>query len=359
MRPAAILTVLVMGLSTLGAAQAFAQRSPDDEAAFERALELMGDDPAGARRLIEPLADKGDAESLNFLAILVQNDGPDWDADPQLASELREAALSAGSRAAALNIAIGLLMTSDADHARAIELLTFAEIEEQLKSVTAYPWGRAYLFGWGVERDMAKGVAYLEAYADGRDSIDDTIVDAHFLVARAYRNGWDVPVDVDRAYRHFSIAAELGDSRAQWNLAMMLLQGAGAPKNDVEAYAWVTKSSENGYAEGMVSRAVMLATGEGVEEDDEAAREWYFNAATLGSAHALRGLGFMLLTGEGGDVDQEMGFAFLELAAEAGEENAQRLLEMVLAQNTPPDRADIDAVRERWIAEFGAPEPVN
>jgi len=344
-------------LSTVCASPALAQLTAEENAAFDQALEMMEDDPAGARKLIEPLANKGDGEALNFLATLIQYGGPGWEPDLARAHELREAAVKAGSEAAAMNIAIGLMMDEDADHARAIELLKMADTNEQLTAITAYPWGRAYLFGWGVPRDMKRGVGYLEAFLGKTHEDGQMQTDANYLIARAYQNGWDVPVDEARAYRHMRKAAEGDDERAQWYTAMMLIEGKGADVNEAEAYALVEASSEAGYVNAMISRAVMLATGQGVGEDDAAARDWYYTAAQEHSAHALRGLGMMLVTGEGGDADPAMGVALLQLAAEAGEENAVTLLGML--EDDVATLEDVARARRQWLSDHGQPYPVN
>lgn len=357
MKLAVFVTALMLAL--LGAGPAFAQLNDNENADFERTLALMGDDPAEARKLIEPLAEKGDAESLNFLAILLQNGGQNWEADPGRAAELREQAIAAGSKAAGLNLATVILMDSEGDHARAVELLMLADTEEQMRRATAYPWGRAYLFGWGVERDMAKGVAKLEVYvADQGDYVDGTTIDANFLLGRAYRNGWGVKVDARRAYLHFLFAADHEDPRAQWNVGMMLLQGEGVAKDEEAAYRYVKLSAEAGHLDGMTSHAVMLALGQGVKKDPAAARDWYTAAAEQGSAHGMRGLGGMLLSDEGGEPYPALGIALLELAQEAGDPVAPQILGFV-EDMAVELRAEIDAAREDWLATVGPPDPVD
>jgi TPR repeat protein len=352
------LAVMIPALTLLFAAPAIAQLTPEENDEFERAITIMDDHPAEARRLIEPLAAKGDAEALNFLSVIMQNDGPGWQADPERAAELREQAVAAGSKAAALNLAIQIMMDSEADHDRGVELLELADTEPQMHAVTAYPWGRAYMFGWGVPQDMAKGVTYLETYVGDRDGqTDAATIDAHFLLGRAYRNGWDVEVDQDRAFQHFLIAADNDDRRAQWNVGMMLLTGDGVTADEATAYDYVRRSAEAEYLDGMVSHAVMLALGQGVAEDDESARDWYYEAALRGSAHAMRGLGMMLVTGEGGDAMPELGMALLQLAAEAGEQDAVKLLGMIPEDAVDP--SDVADARASWLEDHAPPDPVE
>jgi TPR repeat protein len=341
-----------------GAGSAPAQ-TPGDAGPAGRAMDMMSTDPTEGRRRLEALAKAGDAEAMDNLAAVLGADGPDWKADPERARGLREAAVKAGSRAAAVNIALGILRTENGNHARAIELLKFAETDDRVRPVTSYGWGRAYLFGWGVERDMKRGVAYLEAFASGYQSNDAFKVEAEFLIGRAYQNGWDVAVDFARAYRHMRTAAELGDQRAQWHTGMMLLEGRGVAANEQEAYRFVKRSAEAGYEDGMISHAVMLAVGQGVTENTIEARSWYRKAAEGGSAHALRGFGTMLLIGQGGPPDAPVGFALLELAATAGDTNAIELLKMFVRQAPPPDRAAIDAEKAKWLAAHQPPRPVK
>ncbi|MEQ1781422.1 MAG: tetratricopeptide repeat protein [Hyphomonadaceae bacterium] len=343
MKLAALLTAIMLALTVHGAGAAWAQLTAEQDADFDRALDMMDADPAGARALIEPLANAGDGEALNFLSIIVANDGPGWKADPKRADELREAAIKAGSKAAALNVALGIMLDEDADHARGVELLRIADGEEQFHELTAYAWGRAYLFGWGVQRDMKKGVAYLEQY----HREDNLMSDVQFLLGRAYRNGWDVAVDAGRAFTHMQKSAEMGDPRAQWNLGMMLLNGEGVDPDEEQAFFYVEQAAKQEYLQGMISYAVMLATAEGTEENDPEARKWYAAAARMGSAHAVRGLGGMLANGEGGPVDAAQGLALLELAAEAGDEIAPQMIALVSA-NIHPSRADVDKAKLAW-----------
>ena len=343
MKIVALLTTVLLMLTVPGAGAAWAQRSAEQDESFERALEMMAADPAGARALIEPMANAGDAEALNLLSILLSNDGPDWPADPDRAQKLREAAVKAGSRAAALNIALGIMLDKDADHARGVELLKIADGEEQLRALTTYAWGRAYLFGWGVPRDMKKGVAYLEKY----EREDSLMPDAQFLLGRAYRYGWDVEVDAKRAFAYMQKSADMGDPRAQWNLGMMLLNGEGVVADEDLAFRYVQESAKQDYRDAMISYAVMLATGQGTDENDAEARKWYRAAAEAGSAHALRALGGMLVSGEGGSVDAAQGFDMLELAAEAGDAMATKAIEL-LSANVKPNRKAIDQAKLAW-----------
>ncbi len=179
-------------------------------------------------------------------------------------------------------------------------------------------------------------------------------IDAQFLLGRAYQYGWGVPVDLDAARTHLTLAADSGDPRAQWSLGMLLIDGR-APTDLATAYRYVRQSAEQNFESGMISLAVMLAMGQGVTPDPAEARLLYARTAESGSAHALRALGMMILVGEGGASDPVKGAAYVELAAEGGDANAATLLRQFAEPLSQLPRTDIDAAKAKWVKDHGAP----
>ena len=338
---------LAAGALALTASAALARQS------FDEALELLEQDAPAGMAAFEALAAEGDVEAMNIVAALLHEppEGSPISADPDRAVALWEASVAGGSMAARVNYGTRLLLNdAGADDARAVAMLREVD-NEQMIPLAAYGLGRAYLFGNGVEQDLERGsrllILAVEAHPDN--------MDAQFLVGRAYQNGWGIPADAAAGYRHLKIAADAGDSRALWNIGMMLLNGDGVATNPRLAREHVRASAEAGYDQGMISLAVMLALGQGGEIDAVEARDWYRRAATDGSAHALRGLGAMLFVGEGGPADQETGAAYLHLAAEAGDDQAPLLLERFAGEIAVLDRSRIEAARTLWIREHGVP----
>lgn len=317
---------------------------------LEKAMTLLQQDPVSALAEFERLSAAGDAEAMNMVAIVVSDPPPGITADPARAMQLWEQAFAAGSRGARLNLGTRLLLNDDAsDDARAVGMLR--EVEPEFMGLAAYPLGRAYLFGNGVEQDLERGSRLMEmAVGQAPDNMD-----AQFLLGRAYQSGWGIPQDSEAGYRHLKIAADAGDYRAQWNVGMMLLDGAGVAANPVLARQYVQRSADAGYEQGMISMGVMLAIGQGGGVDAPAARNWYLRAAREGSAHALRGLGAMMAVGEGGPVDLATGAAYLQLAAESGDEIARTLLRQLSAQIATADPAKVRLAREQWVSANGAP----
>lgn len=321
---------------------------------------LNAQDPAGARQLMEQAAATGDPEAINGLAVFVSM-GVGGDPDEGRAEALMERALASGSVVARSNLGARLIGydRTAAENARGFGLLSEAYADDRTKRMATGSLGKAYLFGWGVEQDMKRGVDLLEeadrAYEGGAD--DSGVL---YLLGRAYDVGWGGrSKDSRKAYAYFLRSAEMKHPRAAWIVGMMLLDGRGAAKNEVEAYRWVRKAAEAGELDGQISTAVMLATAQGVEEDDPQARVWYQRAAERGSAHALRSLGSMYFSGEGGVKNQAIGIAYIELAMEAGDHEARKFMSSIGFRPTPAHRAELDRLKAEWVAEHGKPDAVE
>jgi TonB family protein len=66
-----------------------------------------------------------------------------------------------------------------------------------------------------------------------------------FTAQLAYGKG-----EYEQAFKEYRDLAELGQSVAQCNLAIMYAQGQGVRQSDLNAYAWATLAAEGGYAKG-------------------------------------------------------------------------------------------------------------
>lgn len=334
---------LLLAASVCG--PAVAQEPLDD------ALALLQTDAAAGLAALEALAADGDFEAMNAVASMIEEPADGRPADPARALRLWERAAEGGSSAARLNLGSRLLLNDDpADDERAAAMLVKLE-DGPLADLVAYPLGRAYLFGQGVEQNLERGSRLMGMAAE----VEPQNIEVRYLLGRAHLNGWGVPVDDAAAYRHLKVAADGGDARAQWNVGMLLLNGEGVDADPSRARDYVRRSAEGDYVAGMVSMAVMLALGQGGEADPAEARHWYFRAAEAGSAHALRGLGAMLLTGEGGPMDAATGAAYLDLAAQGGDERAPELQQRFAREIAAAKPDAVEAVKAKWLHQHGMP----
>jgi len=84
----------------------------------------------------------------------------------------------------------------------------------------------------------------------------------------------------------FELAAEAGNARAQYELAMQLRREAAAPEDLTSSAAWLLRSAEAGQADAMAEYGFALGFGLGVEQDAKLALIWLQKAQGLGSARA-------------------------------------------------------------------------
>ena len=104
-----------------------------------------------------------------------------------------------------------------------------------------------YAQGQGVPRDPAEAAAWLVKAADLGDSR------AQFELGMAHEKGSGVERDPRKAAEWFRKAAEQDDKEAQFNLAVMLATDYGAglsessPDQRAEAIDWLTKAAAGGH----------------------------------------------------------------------------------------------------------------
>jgi TPR repeat protein len=88
--------------------------------------------------------------------------------------------------------------------------------------------------------------------------------------------------DYKEGFKHFSIAAELGDADAQSALASMYRDGEGITRNDQLAFFWQKKAAMHGHPCDQRHLGLMYEHGVGVERDPDMALLWYQKAADQG-----------------------------------------------------------------------------
>ena len=69
-----------------------------------------------------------------------------------------------------------------------------------------------------------------------------------------YRKGEGVPQDDKTAVKWWTLAAEQGHAKAQYNLGVMYSNGQGVPQDYVRAHMWVNLGASNGVTGGAGSR---------------------------------------------------------------------------------------------------------
>jgi TPR repeat protein len=96
---------------------------------------------------------------------------------------------------------------------------------------------------------------------------------------RAYQNK-----DYATAVKEWRPLAESGSPDAQFNLALMYLDGSGVVKNEQEAVLWFRRAADQGQAKAQKNLGNLYATGIGVRRDNVNAHMWLNLCAASGDA---------------------------------------------------------------------------
>ena len=108
---------------------------------------------------------------------------------------------------------------------------------------------------------------------------------AQFHLAIAYDTADGVPHDFPEAVRWFTRSAEGGYAVAQAKLGLMYRFGWAVPRDLVKAAGWYRKAAEQGLAAAQLPLAELTAHGAGVERDVVRAHMW----AALAARHDVAG----------------------------------------------------------------------
>ena len=74
-------------------------------------------------------------------------------------------------------------------------------------------------------------------------------------------------------------AAELGDSSAQFKMALRYDNGQGVLQNYSKAVEWLRKAAEQDFVKAQYNLGSMYYSGQGVPQDNARAAKWFLQAA--------------------------------------------------------------------------------
>lgn len=212
----------------------------------------------------------------------------------------------------------------DGDITTALDAIKYAADQGYTRAL--WLLARMYADGDGVVRDDAQAFAMFEEIVrdhagDRRITVDTPFVaDAYVALGDYYRDGVNAPADPNAAFQlYWHAATYLNDPEAQYNLAVMYLNGEVGPPNPAQAVRWAHLSAEAGNISGQALLGYLLFQGEGV------ARQAVFGLAYLQVA--------LVRTG-GADPDiRRMHEGALALATETERRTAMELANSWLAAN--------------------------
>ena len=125
------------------------------------------------------------------------------------------------------------------------------------------------------------------------------------------------------ALAEFRKAAQRGSRLAEFNYAMMLLNGEGGPANVEEGKKWLRKAADANMSHAQYVYGKMYDDGEFVGRDPAEAHQWFLKAAQQGHIQAELALANQFLDGRGTARDNQQAFFWYKKAAEGGDMTAQ------------------------------------
>jgi uncharacterized protein len=178
-----------------------------------------------------------------------------------------------------------------------------------------YELGRAY----------AANQQMPEAVAAWRKAADKGSTSAMVELGVLYGTGAGVARDDAQARKLFERAAEGGNPRGVTNLAALSGGGASDPARARELLAKAAATN----AEAQYQLGLMLADGAGGPKDDAGARSLFEKAAAQNHPGALERMGAFTQEGRGGPKDSSAAKAYYERAAALGDEDARKALKRI------------------------------
>ncbi|RKR43555.1 TPR repeat protein [Paraburkholderia sp. BL17N1] len=121
----------------------------------------------------------------------------------------------------------------------------------------------------------------------------------------------------------FRKAAERGSRLAEFNYAMMLLNGEGTSVNVDEGKKWLRKAADANMSHAQYVYGKMYDDGEFVGRDPVEAHRWFLRAAEQGHVQAELALANQFLDGRGTERDNKQAFVWYKKAAQGGDMTAQ------------------------------------
>lgn len=265
---------------------------------------------------LESAAKLGSARAEALLGVCYAN-GFGLEADLKKASELFKSAQEKGSKIAPFCEAKSIVLSGDKSrYAEAFRLY-------QISAQAGYPEaiacvGACYMYSMGTEQNFDEAIKYLKQAAE--KNVAQAINDLGVCYANSI--GIDEKNAISESIKMFSKAAELGNSKAQNNLANYYYYGTVVPRDYKKAFYWYSKAANQGDAAAQSSLALLYLEGLGVDKDAEIAVSWLMPAAEAGDIEAQSNLGKCYLEGIGIAVDYKQAVKWLSLASEAKDPNA-------------------------------------
>ena len=189
----------------------------------------------------------------------------------------------------------------------------FRKAADQEHAKAQYILGRMHEYGDGVPQDDAEALLLYHDAADGGCS------DAQLRLFWLYQEQ-----NPQVAAAWCRKAADQGNARAQFWLAILHSSGGVLPKNASQATAWIRRAAGNGDENAQFLLGVMYRSGKDVPQDYTRAAAWLRKAADQGHLAAQSELGKMYVAGTGIPKDLVHAYMWFSIAIMSACESSRK-----------------------------------
>lgn len=222
--------------------------------------------------------------------------------------------------------------------------------------------GMCYLRGYGVDKDIDKGIAILKELADKvyvpnkntdptyyvryepggeiKVKVDDYRADslAACNLGDIYKSGIEVKRDYTQAFKYYKKAEKSGDSLAIATLGAFYINGWGTDIDTKKGIEYTKKAAQNGISFAQYNLAQLYKKGKIVEKSEKEYTEWLQKAADNGYSDAMYDLGEDLIFADNNFKNAKKGFYYVEKSAELGNLEAVNILAVCYAKGWGTER---------------------
>ncbi|MBU3560456.1 tetratricopeptide repeat protein [Polynucleobacter hallstattensis] len=124
--------------------------------------------------------------------------------------------------------------------------------------------------------------------------------------------------DYTKAYQLFQGLAESGDTKAQYDLSLMYIQGIGTKQNIEQGLVWLNRAAEKGNIEAMLELGVLYQKIDTLDNAPQLALYWFEKAAMAGSAVGQYNLAHLYMDGGQIAVDLPKAYIWMSISDSTG-----------------------------------------
>ena len=191
--------------------------------------------------------------------------------------------------------------------------------DDERRADLAFEMGMAFKDGDGVEKNPEMAIAFFKIAAQLGHMLGQMAVGSYYYALN----------DCYEAIKWISMAAELGNAEALFNMGVFYMEGMGCDQDMELCAKYFQRAARRRHPEAQYAYADLLSNGWGVEQDEKRALKWFADAAENGHVEAMFRLGEAYELGKGTDVNLNEAAKWYEAACSKGHRMAAQNLVMV------------------------------